>query len=204
MPSFEFCAFRFLTQWQEDECALHNVIAVVPTIKAIRDALSYFQVARNFAGLKQPENAEFILTSLTTVRTSRVLSGPNDKVTTLAKAFNERFNRYNLSAASKLLWLSCRAPYIIYDTRAVNALIGTFGHNIAERDYPGYSQVWREEYERHEAAIQAAVEQLPKGRLFMRPWAVSDQELVRMAEETWFMERVFDIFLWEVGGSDNA
>ena len=54
-----------------------------------------------------------------------------------------------------------------------------------------------------EASIQNAVEQLPKGRIFMRACPFSDQELVRWAKETWFMERVLDIFLWEIGGSTN-
>jgi hypothetical protein len=27
----------------------------------------------------------------------------------------------------------------------------------------------------------------------------TDEDLVRMAKEAWFMERVFDVFLWEVG-----
>jgi hypothetical protein len=26
MPSFEFCAFRYLAQWEESEYALHNAI----------------------------------------------------------------------------------------------------------------------------------------------------------------------------------
>lgn len=54
-----------------------------------------------------------------------------------------------------------------------------------------------------EPSIQSAVEQLPKGRMFMRACPFSDQELIRRAKETWFLQLVFDTFLWEIGGSSN-
>ncbi len=68
MPSFEFCAFRFLDQWEESESALHNAIRSAPTEKDVCKALSYFQVARSSEGLKEPTNAAFILQSLIAVR----------------------------------------------------------------------------------------------------------------------------------------
>jgi hypothetical protein len=40
--------------------------------------------------------------------------------------------------------------------------------------------------------------------MFMRACPLSDQELVRRAKETWFLERVFDIFLWKIGGITNG
>ncbi len=203
MPSFEFCAFRFLSQWEESEYALHNAFRSAPAEKDIRKALSYFQVARNFEGLKEPATATFILQCLTEVRSDRALSSPHEKVDKLAKILETRFHQYNLSAASKLLWLSYREPYIVYDNRAVTALQDDFGHRFDVRDYSAYSKVWREEYISFEASIQSAVEQLPKGRMFMRACPFSDQELVRRAKETWFLERVFDAFLWEVGGNTN-
>lgn len=55
-----------------------------------------------------------------------------------------------------------------------------------------------------ETSIQSAVEQLPKGRMFMRACPLSDEELVRRAKEPWFLERVFDVFLWEIGGITNG
>jgi hypothetical protein len=204
MPSFEFCAFRFLAQWEENEYALYNAIRSTPTEKDIRKALSYFQVARNFEGLKEAANAAFVVQSLLEVRADQALSSPPEKVHQLVKTLETRFKQNNLSAASKLLWLSYRHPYIVYDNRAITALRDEFGHRFEERDYSAYSKVWREEYVIFEASIQSAVEQLPKGRMFMRACPLSDQELVRRAKETWFLERVFDIFLWEIGGLTNG
>ena len=198
-PSFEFCAFRFLAQWLESERGLHAAISSVPTEGDIRKALSYFQVARNFKGLKAPENATFIVKSLKEVRTNEALSSPELKVKKLAHKLQERFGQFNLSAASKLLWLSYREPYIVYDNRAVRALKKKFGHRFDVRDYGAYSNAWREEYVKTEGLIQAAVEQLPKGRMFMRSCPLPDPKLVRLAKKVWFKERVFDVFLWEVG-----
>lgn len=201
LPTFEFCAFRFLTQWQEDEHTLYSAFTATPTPKDIRKALTYFQVARNFPGLKEPAKADFILTSLQKVRADPALSTPDDKVNRMATDLQGEFKRYTLSAASKLLWLSYREPYIVYDSRAVKALRHDFGHRFDDGDYAAYSAEWRQEYTKWQSAIQTAVEQLPKGRLFMRPCSLPDQELVSMAKEGWFMERVFDLFLWEIGGS---
>lgn len=135
------------------------------------------------------------------VRRDQTLSTPEDKVERLASSLQKTFNQFNLSAASKLLWLSHREPFIVYDTRAVKALTRHFGQRFSS--YREYSIVWREEYAKTKDSIQAAVEQLPKGRMFMRSCPPSDQELVSMAREAWFMERVFDVFLWEVGVKNN-
>ena len=151
--------------------------------------------------MKEPETIAFILQSLIEVRNDQTLSSSAEKVNKLTENLQKRFNQYNLSAASKLLWLSYREPYIVYDARAVKALTRRFGHRFDERDYDAYSKAWRQEYGKSQASIQAAVEHLPKGRIFMRSCSLSDQELVIMAKETWFIERVFDTFLWEVGGA---
>jgi len=199
MPGFEFCAFRFLEQWQDEEYALFNAISSTPTDKDIRKALSYFQVSRTFEGLKEPAKVALILKSLVQVRTDQSLAASEDKVNKLTELLLPEFNQNNLSAASKLLWLSYRDPYVIYDSRAVRALTRDFGYRFQDRDYAAYSRSWRQEYAIRQTSIEAAVKELPKGRIFMRSYPFSDDALLAMAKEPWFLERVFDIFLWEVG-----
>lgn len=131
------------------------------------------------------------------MRNDPTLTTPHEKVDALAGKFQNSFHQFNLSAASKLLWLSCREPFIVYDARAVKALARNFGHRF--NDYTEYSNAWRKEYARAEDSIRAAVQQLPKGRIFMRSCSFTDQELLDLAKEVWFTERVFDVFLWEVG-----
>jgi hypothetical protein len=199
IPTFEFCAFSFLNQWQEDERGLYNAFTTVPTEQHIRKALTYFQVARNFRDLKKREKTEIILTALNEVRAAQDLNAPHERVQALTIRLREHFDQNNISAASKLLWLTYREPQLIYDSRAVKALRHHFGHTFDESDYAAYSEAWRHEYAKCKLAIQKGVEQLPKGRLFMRSCALSDPELVALANEVWFTERVFDLFLWEIG-----
>jgi hypothetical protein len=199
IPGFEFCAFRFLAQWQEDEYALYNAISSTPIEKDIRKALSYFQVSRTFEGLKEPAKVAFILNSLLKVRADQSLATPQEKVSKLTEILQSEFNQNNLSAASKLLWLSYRHPYVVYDGRAVRALTRDFGYRFDDRDYAAYAHTWHQEYATRQASIEAAVKELPRGRIFMGSCPYSDDELLTMAKEPWFLERVFDIFLWEVG-----
>jgi len=202
IPSYEFCAFGFLSQWLESEFALHAAISSAPTESAIRKALAYFQVARTFKGLDSPGKTALILQALTDVRNDPTLTMPHEKVEALAGQFQMCFHQFNLSAASKLLWLSCKEPFIIYDTRAVKALSRHFGRKFA--DYKEYSVAWREEFARAQGSIRVACETLPKGRIFMRSCEPTDRELLDMAKETWFTERVFDVFLWEVGAKNTG
>src|SRR3989344_6114630 len=120
MP-FEFCALRFLLQWERSEKSLHRGMKGAPTIENLRRALRFFQIARNFPGLKNDNNAQFIIHELTSLDSHSGYT-PERKVEQLALRFKFKFEKFNLSAASKLLWLRHRKPYIIYDSRAVRAL----------------------------------------------------------------------------------
>jgi hypothetical protein len=62
----------------------------------------HFRVARTFKGLSDA-TAEQISEYL--IETSNGEGTCSDKVTSLAQCFKERFGQFNLSAASKLLWL---------------------------------------------------------------------------------------------------
>lgn len=64
-----------------------------PTEKDIRKALSYFQVARNFEGLKEAANAAFIVQSLLEVRADQALSSPHEKVHKIVKTLETRFKQ---------------------------------------------------------------------------------------------------------------
>jgi len=196
---FEFCALRFLLQWQGKEKALHRQIRATPTIDELRKALRYFQVARNFKGLKEQQKAEAALASLLRVRARQSLL-PVERVKALADEFQGEFQQLNLSAASKLLWLSSRKPFIIYDSRAVTALRDFYKYKFDRKNYAEYCVAWRAEYTKHKGEIKAAVSRLPEVRAFMPAWPLTDDEMLRLVKASWFKERVFDIYLWEVGG----
>lgn len=197
-PPFEYCALRFLLQWQQRESALHHQIAGSPSLQQVRSALQYFQVARTFKGLRSDKAAQAVADALRQVDRNTQLSA-EEKVTTLASRFRESFNRFNLAAASKLLWLKHRWPYIIYDSRAVKAL-RALGCKCENANYREYCKCWRNQYSRHEQRIKQAASRLHSVRRFLPQAYGTKEELITLALRQWFLERVFDIYLWEIGG----
>jgi hypothetical protein len=120
-------------------------------------------------------------------------------VEALAKEFQKKFNRFNLVAASKLLWLSCRDPFIICDKRAVRALKRNLRHNFRAQSYPEYCCAWREEYSKREVAIGTAISRLAAVGQFIPEWKELGDDLPSLSNEPWFRERVFDHYLWGLG-----
>lgn len=57
---FEYCALRFLIQWEQRERALHEQISAELTSQQVRSALRHFQVARSFAGLQNPTMVDHV------------------------------------------------------------------------------------------------------------------------------------------------
>lgn len=194
---FEYCALRFLIQWEQRERALHEQISAEPTSQQVRSALRHFQVARSFAGLQADGAAQAVADALHQVA-SDPNSSPVQKVVGLAFRFEKRFNRFNLSAASKLLWLRHRLPYIIYDSRAAKAL-RVLGCAFEDGDYPEYVRAWRDRYSEREKAIRIAASRLYEIRTFLPRLGGSGADLTTLTAQPWFLERVFDIYLWEMG-----
>lgn len=197
-PPLEYCALRFLHQWQRRERVLHQQMSDNPSLLQIRSALQYFQVARNFKGLGTDEAApQAVANAFRQVDGDPRLS-PERKVFELASRFEERFDHFNLAAASKLFWLKHRRPYIIYDSRAVKAL-RDLGCKFENANYTEYCECWRKQYRRRRKQIKQAASRLHVVRKFL-PQAATKSQLSDFASHPWFLERVFDIYLWEMGG----
>lgn len=197
---FEFCALRYLLQWQRKETSLHVWMKKeTPELAHIRKALRYFQVARNFKGLKLDERAEQVRGALLDVRGRSSLSA-EQKVIALARSFEEANFQHNMSASSKLLWLSTRRPFIIYDSRALVALQNEYALDARKLDYEAYCLSWRAAYRKSKQDVLRAVNELPKIRSFLPGDTPPDSKLLALVNKPWFRERVFDIYLWELGG----
>jgi hypothetical protein len=196
---FEFCALRYLLQWQRKEASFHaQMRSPNPELPNLRKALRYFQVARNFKGLKHDARAEVVRDKLLETRARTDLS-TEQQVENLACSFGEAGFQHNISAASKLLWLSCRKS-IIYDSRAFIALKEEYGHRGERSDYQAYCASWKRAYKEAELAVLNAVNELPKVRAFLPGDTPDDDRLLAMVRKPWFRERVFDLYLWELGG----
>ncbi len=201
MERYEYYAFRFLNQWYEDELELHSAISTKPDDATVGKALAFFQVSRNFPGLKKRGKLAFVTHSLQRVRDSHPSPPPSpiEAVNKLAETLKEEFARFNVSAASKLLWLSYRRPFIISDSRATKALKREFHHKRADASYEEYVNAWRKEFAKHKKPIRKAVDALRAARPFVRNCSTWDADLPGMVHKRWFVERVFDVLLWDIG-----
>jgi hypothetical protein len=195
--SFEYCALRYLLLWETKERELHAFMTNDPSALGLRKSLQHFRVARSFKGVAEEQNATLILNALR-IATQRGISSPCESVMALADQFQTHFGKFNVSAASKLLWLTFRSPYIIYDARAVAAL-RSLGCEFDNKDYPKYYEAWHSKYDEHKFEIEQAAEHLTKLQPFFGAWHDSEDSLRTTASQPWFRERVFDNYLWELG-----
>lgn len=197
--SFEYCALRYLLLWEQNERQLHAEMKTTPSSQVLRKSLQYFKISRNFKGIgKEEQKVASILMALSYVVSNATLL-PIERVITLAGQFETDFGTNNISAASKLLWLIFRDPYIIYDDRAMRAL-RRLGYKLKSRDYVNFCEAWQAEYKKHEAEIKRAAELLTTVHPFFTAWHKSKESIAALARESWFLERLFDIYLWELGG----
>lgn len=196
-PPYEYCAYRYLELWERFEKSLYIAISGTHSASQIRDALKYYKIARNFKGLKEDEVAANVSTELLKVDGCSGIYSENVK--DLASRFKKSCGQYNLSAASKLLWLRYRSPYLIYDSRAVTAL-HRMGNKFKNADYTLYCEVWRREFEKRSNEISLAAHGLVNlPRKYTAAFTLTDDYLTKIIDSEWFIERVFDIYLWEAG-----
>lgn len=94
------------------------------------------------------------------------------------------------------MWLKLRSPILIYDSRARAALEGK------SRTLEEYYEQWKAEFAKKKLGIQAACAALIGMEQFtINPNKAKELNVSLLAGESWFHERVFDIYLWEKGGS---
>ena len=193
--TFEYCALRYLLLWVQAERDLHNIMKNSPSASDLRNSLHNFRVSRTFKGIK--DKAGIVLNALNEVGASNVLSSI-EMVNELAARFSSEFNQTNLSAASKLLWFRYRSPFVIYDDRA-NRALKQLGHKFDKRSYEEYASAWNVAYNQSRGEVFAAAGLIPSLHPFFAD-SIDSPSLELLAREPWFLERVFDIYLWENGG----
>jgi hypothetical protein len=194
----EYTALKFLNQWHNKEMYFHNGLSGRRIDdQALSKAMHYFKVARNFSGLGE-EGATSLISDLL-INSSRRINQKNfpDRVHALALEFQLKFGSYNLSAASKLLWLRNRDPIIIFDKNTRHSLI-LLGHKIPPSDYSGFLRAWRIEFSKAEKDIRRASKRIPGISEFSSMWEHKASDIKEVVTSDWFTCRVFDILLWDI------
>jgi len=86
---------------------------------------------------------------------------------------------------------------LIYDSRAVTAL-NRLGNKLKNADYTSYCAAWLREYEKQRDEILLAARGLVDlPRKYTAAFALTNDELIEIVHSKWFVERVFDIYLWD-------
>ena len=205
-PYIEYCALHYLDQWFSKERRIRaglrsNDDEVM--LRSLADAMSFFQVARNF-----PKKYDVCLGRrryAPLLKVVKSVSGePRPKrndFTRVVEHFRRSISqayggRDVLSASTKLLWLLYRDPIIIYDSRVRSVLKSSTG------DYSEYVAKWDEGFRSHSRVIARACGTLDgHRRLLSCGHLISDTQLRAVCKKKWFHRRVYDIYLWHVAGS---
>ena len=198
-PTYEHCSARFLDLWVRKEQDVYKAMQK-PDSKSIRKALTHFRVARSFAGIAKSEVGNGIVLLLAEYSKDITPETAPNRVSDLAKSskFGNKFQQ-NISAASKLLWMCHRAPFVIYDSRALRALQRE-NSTLKSGNYHAYYHAWRSAYESRAERIRKAVDRLPAFVQFTVFGEHRKGELIELVQQGWFAERVFDQHLWLKGG----
>lgn len=195
LASFESCAARYARTWSGGERPIFEGLAAPDRqrrLEALQAGAGYFRIARNFhrrfdveVGL---ERLAPVLDALEPFRSSRLGTGTLcPTVAELRVLLGHNYGGVDLlSAATKLLWLLHRAPAIIYDSQARLALGAPAG------DYETYVKLWRRGYRKSALAIRKACAALPSHRVKAVPFSQG-------LPPEWFLQRVYDIYLWRAG-----
>ena len=110
-----------------------------------------------------------------------------------------------LSAATKFLWFAGQHKVRILDRRAVEALGRLRGlRGKLGSDYALYDEVWQEQFNEHQGILGEAVAELP----YQLDWSLipsqEHTEAKAVFKLPWFIDRVFDNYLWTLGVSSEG
>jgi len=203
MVNFEYCALSYLNQWHSHDSAFYELLnshKPQDQREGIKKAVSFYKIARNFPpkydGCYRFHNVLNELNLQTEVTSTTYINAVN----VLADRFFKHYHRRNISASSKLLWLKHRDPVIIYDRRAIDGLQNHFQYEGRYGDYDSYCKKWLEEYKNKSREIIDAANKLPSVMEFAFNHEAKEHEVSRLITKNWFKKRVFDTYLWNLGG----
>jgi len=198
--SFKYCSLQYLSIWETHDKNCNNILSNSKDLKeksgVLKKAGSFYSVARTFP----KENNQLlryqpILKIFDNLNEEKIKKEPISMVLKIKDEISNYYQNKNiLSGTTKFLWLKMKHPIIIYDSQAKKAL------EIENNEYEAFYTKWRDEYKKHENEIidvcnklENLYEYLPTQRENLQ------KDISAISSETWFHERVFDIYLWNKG-----
>lgn len=166
------------------------------SLEAFYKAAKYYKVTRNFANDVSEKRLQAALDLVLSVKGPLNEDNVCQSVSDLAAAFEQRYGKKAVSAASKFLWLRYRSPVVIFDGRAISWLRANQYKVPHGGDYREYRRQWLLAYSAHEPQILEACAGLAAVKDFSMAYEWSSVGIEAIASSRWFQERVFDKYLW--------
>jgi len=206
--TFEYCSLHYLNQWLSNDKRFVETLAGQSEdnskLEILEEAAAFYRVARNLPktgdtkkGMIRYQPVLEIIDKVThPLKESEVINVVNGAQKAISDSYHER---EVLSLTTKFLWLKVRHPILIYDSRTKTALKAKTGN------YEDFCIRWKKEYESNLEGIERACAKLYKMSAYtINPTIATEDYIKKISEEQWFMDRVFDIYLWHIGEPTKA
>ena len=201
--NFNYFALHYLNLWLTKDCKWCEALAGENEEKklvALAEAAVHYSVARNLPkafdvekGIPRYKPVLDAIDNLDPITFQGDLLIPS--IVEVKSQISGTYGGPDLiSLTTKFLWLKMKSPVVIYDGRAMKAL-GAKPKNI--EDY--YSR-WQKLFASFGNEISVACALLHKVPEYSAPHAATPQYIEGIASQPWFKERVFDVYLWDLGG----
>ena len=201
---FDYHAMQALNYWVKPNRGFYSKLNSEDrklVLEGIADVLTTYKVARNFKRTEINGKRYSYLLNLVTKYKKNLRSGKIvTSVESLAADIKIKYGQYAISAASKVLWFYSRDKVVIYDELARLALVNLSGVKLKKSDYSKFFDVWHTEYKKFNADIRASSQKLVSVSRFSLARELSERDLERIVKSNWFHNRVFDYYLWYIGG----
>ena len=206
LPTFEYCSLKYLDIWLSGECHWVEAMRGDDRDAKLRSMASFakaYRISRNFHlkhELKDGVHAERFgkILNILEPLTAADFAGDNllPKLDKIRGQISAEYGGSDvLSGMTKFLWLKLRSPIIIFDRQARMAL------QSKHADLDDFYLRWRTSFEVYAPEIKRVCRNMTEVRQYcIDPKAITPSFMEQVASQTWFHERVFDIFLWTVGG----
>ncbi|MDI5890727.1 hypothetical protein [Halomonas rhizosphaerae] len=203
--TFDNCALHYLNQWLDRDsyyCEALSSKDESRQLAALKKAGAFYRVARNLPGKHETEKKVVrykpVLDVLNAIDGKGLTIENLDSLIIKAnQAISGNYGgRETLSLTTKFMWLKFRSPVKIYDSQARAALRTKAG------DISSFNAAWMESFQKHYAEIQACCERLFQISSYSNDPRVATPDYIKaVGNQTWFQERVFDVYLWNLGSA---
>ncbi len=198
--TFEYCSLEYLNQWFTNDRGYCQALAngdKSEKLAALKSAGGFYKVARNLDSKYEKGLIRYepVLDIIDPLKPSQFENDTVKEIREIEGTLSEKYgNKSLLSLTTKFLWIKIKQPILIYDSQ-VRIALGT-----KSDDLDAYYKRWREEFKANQKEIVDVCSKLADMNKYAVNQEVGTKEYIRkISNNTWFHERVFDIYLWNKG-----